>query len=316
MQFSQIPPDYAPLGAPLRYVFADTAPAHTFDLQVFDYGIGDVVGARRLFDTQAGQIDIAPILRNRLRFQPGTSATGFYDAADRYLIVDVEIEGVRSPVRNFLPRCSQVELPALLTTLPVKRVVVRGGCEELTLVTATACTAVVTAYAGGQSSTRSFTATQPGVVLFRLNTADFPDAERLSVRFDRFAQVSWEVVEARACGCRVAWRSEAGAIEHYDFPVVREERIDCRRSVVRDAGNGRIVAQTEADRVRTLLSAYETRDTLRALAGILHAPQVWVVEPDGGGYTSVEVASTSAGVRRHGSLCNLEVELRNPVSLP
>ncbi len=312
MQFTQTPPDYAPFGAPLRYAFSDTEPARTFDVQVYDYGVGDVIGARRMFESQGGQIDIAPFLRHRLRFQPAVAPTGFYDAPDRSLIVDVVADGVRSPIRTLLPRREAVEAPALLSSMPVKRLIARGECDELTLLTSQSCVASVSWFCNGETSSRNFTSTDSGLRLFRLNMNEFPDAERISVLFDRFVQVSWEVVESRPDGCRVAWRSDAGAVEHYDFPVVREERLETVDRMIRNVW-GEPAAETRAVRVLNLLSAYETVDTLRALAGMLHAPQVWIVDPENG-YQPVVVASNSAGIRRHGSLCNLEVELHCPVA--
>ena len=97
-----------------------------------------------------------------------------------------------------------------------------------------------------------------------------------------------------------------------DDTVVREERLETVDRMIRNVW-GEPAAETRAVRVLNLLSAYETVDTLRALAGMLHAPQVWIVDPENG-YQPVVVASNSAGIRRHGSLCNLEVELHCPVA--
>lgn len=310
MQFTLIPPDYAPLGQPLLYAFSGGEEPDTFDVHVYDYGVGEVVAARRLFDATGGKIDVAPLLRNRLRFQPAVSQTGFCDAADRCILADVRIGDVKSPVRTFLPTTQQLEVPALISDLPVKRCIVRGGCDEVTLVTAERCVASVTAYVGGEASVSSFVAERPGVVLFRLNPDDFPKAERVTVRFDQFAQVSWEILPERRAGCRVAWRSEAGAIEHYDFPVVVEERVEVVRDEVRlEAGEPRM--DDEAERRITLGSAYETVGMLRGLAGIIHAPQVWIV--DGGRYLPAEVRSDGVTLRRHGALCNLQVSLATPI---
>lgn len=313
MQFTQIPADYAPLGGPLVYRFADSTP-RTVDVSVYDYGIGDTVGARRLTEVASASFDAAPYLRRRPRFVPAVGATGFVDGADRAVTAALEVDGVRTPVRTFLSRTDPVTLPALLTVLPAQRLVTRGGCEELTLVTGTPCTAEVEVYgAEGGMRTERYAAPRSGLLLFRLRTDDFPEAEQLTVRFDRFAQVVYRFVRSSEEGCRVAWRSAAGSVEHYDFPVVGEERVETERTGTFD---GEVPRTTRVGAVRrlTLRSAYEPTAVLRALAGIATAPQVWVVER--GEYFAAEPLTDAVVLRSHGTLLNVELQLRLRMPLP
>lgn len=313
MQYTQIPPDYAPLGGPLVYAFSDVAP-RTFDVSVIDYGVEASVGARRFCDTSSGALDIAPFLRRRLSFRPAsgeTGGTGFVDAWDRTALAALEIDGIRTPARNFLPLRTAVAAPALLSSMPGYRFIAHGEREELTVLTDRPCTATVEAFRDGRTQTVSYTAPRAGLLLFRLDTAEFPQAELLTVRFDRFAQIVFELTPPRTAGCRVAWRSDSGSLEHYTFPVVKEERTDAERTHIRTEEGLRTGAML-AWRSRTLLSAYEPAGVLEALAEILSSPQVWTVA--GSVWTPTEVASDAAGIRRFGSLCNFELRIRTRTS--
>lgn len=308
MQFTQTPSDYAPLCGPLVYAFSDTAP-RTFDLTVVDLNLDASVGAKRFCDVSSGTFDAAPYLRRRVSFRPEPGPTGFVVPWDRTVPAVVETDGIRTPARNFLPRATAAAAPALLTTVPWQRLVVRGACEEFTLLTDTPVSATVEAFRGGETTATSYTAPRAGLVLFRLDTADFPDADILTVQFDRFSRVVCEITAPFEEGCRLAWRSSAGSLEHYTFPVVKEERVETQRTRLHtepDCAAGVV----RSWRLLTLLSAYEPAQMLAALAGILSSPQVWLVAE--GRYTPVEVLTDGAGIRRHGTLRNLELQIRMP----
>lgn len=310
MQFTQIPSDYSPLHTPLLYSFSDSTP-RTFDLALLDLNMEETVGAKRYIDTQSGAFDAAPYLRRRVSFHPQRGSTGFVDAWDRTVPAAVEIDGIRTPARNFLPCKTAAAAPALLTTVPWNRLIARGECEELTLLTDSPCTAAVDAFRNGETRTTSFTARHAGLILFRIDTADFPDADVLTLRFDRFSRIVYEITTPTTEGRRLAWRTLAGSLEHYTFPVVKEELLETERSGFL-APDGTRPGDVRTSHRYTLLSAYEPSRMLAALGEIPSSPQVWLVEE--GRYTPVEVMTASSAIRRHGSLCNLELQLRIPTA--
>ena len=67
-------------------------------------------------------------------------------------------------------------------------------------------------------------------------------------------------------------------------------------------------ATAETDRETVLVSAYEGRQVLEALAELTSAPEVWIA--DGDSYTPVDIASDEAVVQRHGTLSCLEIAVR------
>lgn len=103
--------------------------------------------------------------------------------------------------------------------MPSVRTISPGESDELTLLCDEACTITVTAQAGDSATAESYRTKSGGVLVFRLDTRDFPDAETLTVDAGKCGSVSYTVVPAVSGGRRLAWRSSAGSIEHYTFPI-------------------------------------------------------------------------------------------------
>lgn len=231
MTFTQIPQQYAPLGGELRYTVTAAA-AGTIDLRITDTGSADLIGARRFAGSASVSFDAAPCLRRAIRFSPVTGSTGFHVAEGRCIAAVVEAgmtpagetdpangEKAVSPERTFLPRRNIVAAPALLTAMPSVRTISPGESDELTLLCDEACTITVTAQAGDSATAESYRTKSGGVLVFRLDTRDFPDAETLTVDAGKCGSVSYTVVPTVSGGRRLAWRSSAGSIEHYTFPI-------------------------------------------------------------------------------------------------
>ncbi|MEG2613191.1 MAG: hypothetical protein RR971_06855, partial [Alistipes sp.] len=233
--------------------------------------------------------------------------TGFVSAAGRTVVSTIQIDSVRSPLRTFVPATHDVVPPALLTTLCGSRIIARGECDELTLCTAIPCVARVTAYKGALADTTVYTAPHAGFVLFRLDTTTFPGATVIRVQIDEVGSISYYLTEQTA-GCRLAWRSSAGSVEHYTFPVEKEANDEVKKVCILTRQGYRAVA-VSSERLTTLISAYEPQRVLASLEEILSSPAVWRV--DNGIYTPVDVVNDHSGVHRHGTLRNLEVQLRS-----
>ncbi len=342
MQFTQIPQQYAPLGGELRYAVGQAA-AGNIDIRIVeaaaeakavaladdtggvgtsgmagqtDGPVGDgspLLGAKRFAAVTAAGFDIAPYLRRRVQFVPATGGTGFRPATGRTVTAVVEaaatggaVEAV-SPVRTFRPGDGAAEAPCLLTSMPLSRLIPEGACDELTLLTDGPCTVTVTALAGDTATAESYHATEPGLHLFRLDLRDFPGAESLTVDAGACGTVTYSVIPARQEAVRLAWCSRAGSVEHYTFPVMQTAIV---RSIRQQAygTDGRTVATAETDCETVLVSAYEGRQVLEALAELTAAPEVWIAGGDV--YTPVDIATDEAVVQRHGTLSCLEIAVR------
>ena len=141
MTFTQIPPEYAPLGGELRYTVT-TPETATLDLRIADAGNGTLIGAKRFAGITSASFDAAPYLRRAVAFVPTTGSTGFHMADGRSVAAYIEAQtaqaagtapSVHSPLRTFLPCRTNVTAPALLTSMPLVRLISHGECDELTL---------------------------------------------------------------------------------------------------------------------------------------------------------------------------------------
>lgn len=212
-----------------------------------------------------------------------------------------------APLRTFVPGQTVPTLPALLTTMPRTRLIAAGESDELTFVTEGPCTVTVTAEAAGAATSKSYRVRAGGFSVFRLDTRDFPGAETLTADAGACGKVVYSVIPATAGACRLAWRSSAGSIEHYTFPIEKSVRIEAAKTQAYGP-EGYVTATVTAQRRRVFVSAYETREVMEALAETVSSPDVWLVEE--GAYTPVDVTTDTVVVHRHGAVNCLEIEIR------
>lgn len=305
MEIKQLPENYASLRGELIYVLSDTAP-RTFEATVIDADSDEPLGAKRFVDTPEARFDAAPYLRRRLSFLPATGPTGFLPAGGRTVQAVIEVGGVRSPLRTFVPAPEAIVPSRHLTTWEGTRTLAADECDELTFCTAAPCVLRLTAFTDGTPRLTVYSAPKAGYAVFRLRAADFAGAGRLRIEVPEVAQFDYTL--DGPAGCRIAWRSSQGSIEHYTFPVVKEatDEVHQEGTVARDGYRPALVRST---RTLTLLSAYEPLRVRRALAEIVCSPSVWHVE--NGVYLPVEAVAAASGFRRRGSLENLELQIRH-----
>ena len=119
--------------------------------------------------------------------------------------------------------------------------------------------------------------------------------------------VVYSVTPAVQGQVRLAWRSSAGSVEHYTFPIVRTTTVRTERREA-EGPQGRVVAAAETDREIVLVSAYETRSMLEPLAELTATAAAWIVTEKR--YIPVDIATEEAVVQRRGTLSCLEIAIR------
>lgn len=307
MQFTQIPSDYAPLDGGVVYAF-EAAQSGTHNFRIIDVMSGDELGVKRFYATAKGRFDATPYLRDRIRFIPAAGSTGFAGADGRSVTIRVETEGAATPARTFLPGRTAGRSLEIRTSLPRIRLLGRGECEEITLLGDEPCTATILVRNGDAVESVTYRDTAGGLRLFRLDTADFPQAETITLRFGEAGEVEYRIVERPREAHRLAWAGQAGSIEHYTFPI--EQLCEVRVAKERICGReGPATVRCEREVRTTLVSAFETPEMAEALTDILSAPAVWQAE-DNGSYTPVDVLSDRVAFRRHGAFSCLEITIR------
>ena len=311
MQFIRIPNSYVPLGGPLTYEVHESDVAD-IEIRITDTTRTRLYGAKRFHAARAAEFDIAPYLRRALRFTPISGSTGVYDGEGRTLTAIVEASSsvsslvLTAPRRTFLPSADELPAPCLLTSMPLVRLIPDGAADELTLMTQAPQQITLTIEYGPNTATETHVIPSDGLHLFRLNTADFPNADKITVDAGRCGKVVYAVVKPVHEAVRLAWRSRSGSIEHYSFPIETTATVEAAKCPA--YGRDGYVSAATFECRRTLRSALETREVLEALAELLYTPEVWWVE--GSGYTPVDVVSNRAAVHNYGTMSSLEITFR------
>ena len=283
MTFTQIPPEYAPLSGELRYTVT-TQETATLDLRIADAGNGTLIGAKRFAGVTSASFDAAPYLRRTVAFVPTTGSTGFRMADGRTVTAYIEAQAaqatgtaptVHSPLRTFLPCRTNVTAFALLTSMPLVRLISHGESDELTLFSDEAVTVTVTAQSGTTTTAESYRTATGGLHVFRLDTRDFPEAETLTVDAGACGSVAYTVISAPTGARRLAWRSSAGGItlhlpgrkvgvrRNNQATGIRSRRASGRPNPCRTADGTRVGLRTPGDPRR----AFRSPLLARRLAG-------------------------------------------------
>lgn len=325
LAFTQTPPRYAPLGQRAGYT-VKSSPATTFDIRLINSLTGEPIAVRRYVETTEATFDAAPCVRRTIRYAPQNGKTGFTLTPERTCTVSAiaqpvttttedTTDRVSSPDRVFYAACDETTAPALLTTMPLARLLAPGEQDELTLLATDPPKATLTAYypATGDIEGCNFTTQSTGLVTFRVDPSEFPGAERIEVEAEGCGTVVYTIIPPLPAGRRIAWRSRSGSVEHYTFPIEETMTVIAEKSRIYGI-EGHTAATTAAETRFRLRSAFEGHEVLEALTEILLSPDVWQVDRDG--YTPIDVTSDRAVIHRHGALGCLEIEIRNKRKTP
>ncbi len=304
MQFTKLPTQYSPVAEGQIYRL-DAGSVSTFDVQLLDC-FNNLLAAKRFAGVRTAEFDVYPYLYRLLKFEPAVEPTGFYFIADRMVQLRIWAGGTMCNERIFFPGTTIHEEPEVKTTMPLSRIIARGEPDELTIFSSSACMPELAIYnEDGSRRTEWYDFDEQGMVIFKIDTSQYPDAERLVLKTDDWA-VEYTVVPKIAGSRRLAWRSSAGSIEHYTFPAVKSEALEADKT--RAYGSEGVVTTAVKSRRRTTLcSAFERQEVIDALAEIVCSPEVW--ELSDGVYMPVDVTTTSAVIRRNGAMSTLEVEI-------
>ena len=289
----------------------ETDRKETLNVKVTDAETNALLGTKRYAEVTEATVDAAPIVNRHLHFAPETGPTGFLPAKDRRREVKVKVETADATATSgtCVYHAGEKALTAsgLLTTMPLQRLIAPGECDEVTMLTIDTPWMTVRATGPGGTKERNYSTRNTVVQVFRLNTADFPGAERITLTTGEGQTVEYTVIASPKGARRIAWRSRAGSLEHYTFPTEVCATVEASKTRICGPDGYSTTASTEKRRTR-LRSAYETRAAAEALAEIVASPQVWRVA--GGRYEPVDVVTDTAVLQRQGVLNMLEIEIR------
>lgn len=311
MKFISIPENYASLEGGLVYDIDLEGLRDTVEVSIINSGTEEVAATLRFAQTALISLDIAPYVRRMFDPQPAAGLSGCIADAGRVAEVTVAVDGVRSPSRRYTPMLFD-RLPRLLTTLPGRRTLAAGECDEVAFYAPAGghIHLDIERPAGIERTTIDLPA-EDKISLFILSADSLPDdavaADLIFESGGRTESISYDRAVRPAGAVRLAWVAASGAIESYTFPSHRRTLTVTRDAFCSRTGHRTVSRGNETRRL--LLSDYEPQALIEALEEILSARRVWCME--GGCATETEVLTAETLRRFDGPLNTLTLEIRN-----
>ena len=323
------PANLSPFDRPAIFKIASDTPAadagRYIEALLEDSDSGTILAARRirLSSTATAQFDAAPILRRSVTFRPAGGATGLIAADEcrfrvRLAVRWLSSEGgaptaaAQSAAVTLISTAPKSNLLTLITSMPAQRTICYGESDTLTLYAPAGFTATIEALSPSSGSRRFDYkwSGSAGLVTLRLRTTDFdPAVERIMVLLNGGTVVEYTVEPACSEGMRIAWRTTAGTLEHYTFPVVARRTLAAGSRTIRLAdGTCTVAGRSHTEAV--VRSSYESRAVVGALAEIAESPQVWTVDGETGEYIETDVLTSEIVTHLFGEPSNVELTVR------
>lgn len=313
MKFTSQPENLSPVDAGLIYSFdAETERPRDVEVSVIEYDSDETVGRQMLCGVTSGSFDIAPYVRRFIDPRPTAErGTMLTEAPCRQFVV--EIDGVRSDVLTLSDNRVGVVADSWLSTMTEHRRIGYGERDEIRLFCRQGEELETTVVADNGMTMNSQAEFDSGAAVLRIDTCDFPEESRtLEVRIVSrgryFRCIYYSIVRRCPDSLRLAWISSVGTVERYTFPIVRSIVRNTVRRTAADADGFRRTVGSESEQCMRVVSDYERRGIVAALAEIADSPRVWI---DGALVCSeVEVLTTASTLYEYGRPCCIDIDLR------
>ena len=311
------PSELSPFDRPAEFVITSTTPATDagtiIDAVLTDADSGTVLATRRIHldNNGSARFDAAPVLRRSFVLRPAAGASGLAVAEDCRFRVVLSVGAVRSKAVTLLSTEPDINALTLISGMSAKRTIRYGESDRLIFYSQSDFTVSIEVQTPSGTKHYSYNwKGDAGLVALRLRTTDFdPAAQRITVMANRTTAAEYTVEPSTADSVRLAWRSTAGVVEHYTFPiVVRRTLVSGRRTVRLADGTCTVAGSEHVEAV--LRSAYENAATVATIAEAAISPQVWVVDGDTGEYISVDVLTQQVATHSFGEPSNVELTVR------
>ncbi len=313
MKFTDQPESLSPVEAGLVYSFdAETERPRDVEVSVIDYDSDYTVSRLSLCGVTSGSFDIAPVVR-RFIYPLPTAARGTLLTEAHCCRFIVEIDGVRSDVLTLADNRVEVVRGSWLSTMTEHRRIGYGERDEIRIFCRRGEELEVTVVADNGATVVRRTNTDSGAVLLCLDTCDFPEESRtLEVRIAcggvQTRSVYYSVARRYPGDLRLAWVSSVGTVERYTFPIVRSIERNTVRTAVAEADGFRRTVGCESEQCVRVVSDYERRGIIAALAEIAMSPNVWIEYLQT--HTEVEVLTTASTLYEYGRPCCIDIDMR------
>ncbi len=299
--FINTPNNFASMWGELNFEYSCTDDTDIV-IEIINDVSGDVIAVKKFYSSSSAKINVTPILFNLMLPQPVRAAsTSMLLPSSGFPRIRAEVDAEQCSGIYFTYATTDIEAPAMLTTLPTDRLLYSDECDQIAIVAPAATTVTYSLYgmAKGSSSeviiSSSFSSSNGGARNLYLNADEYCqiyDSLRVEFYVDDavIGSVSYTLSSELSSGYRLAWISSRGSIEHYTFPFVCDE-----------------THQSDGATAKTLRSAYGTAAEVEALSEIISSQKVWRVVGDD--YQEVSVLTTEQVIRQDGvlSIANIKI---------
>ena len=294
MKLTKIANDFAPRNKALYFgITTELEEPCDIEVEVVDADFDSTIARQLLREITSVKVNIAPYTKPFTEYVPSLHPETSIEEAPTASYT-IRVEGIEAePIRLSVNSQEQMA-PSLVSTMPLKRTIAYGERDELLLIAHTNdnLAIVIKSDTGEELSLHHTTST--GAAILSLSTEDFDNDIRslyveISCNEHSVSLLHYNVVSAHKSDVRLAWISSRGSIERYTFPVTANRQRKAEKQTIRTR-DGVGVVSSSTERRQTLVSRFEPRDTIDALADIISATRVWIEEK--GGFREVEVCSS------------------------
>ncbi len=301
--FTSTPEHYGSLYQSQNFEFTGTfIEDQTYEIK--EVNTGDILGVKKFYQTDAASVNVAPIVRPFAIPTPSSLATQFV-TDDRFGAINVVVaktgsvdtEEYESDSCVFALSHSDEDEVGLVSSLPTTRSISMGEsefvlirCEPLSTIKVIVRQYEYDAEGDGSSSAsavveysieddgRGFVVFSTAAELLGNMATNESTMERYALSINtltllnpgsampnygtvEIANLEYLIIDPPNNPMRLAWISNRGSLEHYTMPYIASEMM-----------------QRSGERIFTLQSALETYEMREALAEVVSAEAVWVVE--------------------------------------
>ncbi|MFR9580013.1 MAG: hypothetical protein SNH80_04875 [Rikenellaceae bacterium] len=262
------------------------------------------MAVKKFYNTTTATLNAAPLVRYYTQPLLSDFSEDIYLPQQSCAKVVVSCGEQQSDERFYTTASMKCEYPMLMSSMAIRRAISRGEVDTLLwrVTPNTEAEVVLNCcdFAGEETQwSTSIMSDERGVVEFCFNCDNLAsDTNMVQVHLKcegRVIETLIYVIIPKGYGaCRLAWISSYGAIEHYTFAKTSQKS-----------------HTSDGSTIKSIISAYESRDMVEAIAEIISSPAVWV--HDVGGYKRVNVLTDELVTYRDGIMTLVELKIEEYV---
>lgn len=325
MDFTNIPEQFSGSGKAALYRIEGLPHDAVTHVQIIDSDTSEILGVKRFSKRPSVEVNISPYLRSRLAPEPLPGGEcSFRMASGRSVAAIVKVGSAVSTERIFTAGVGDVDEYGLQTLMAGPRFISRGEYDEISFVSpGGAADFTVSMIMDDEHcvmrSDEYILDRGPATLVVDVDRLrefaagygfDFDKCRGLRVCISAagrdIAEIPYEIVAGAEGSARVCWLNDLGGIDYFTFrfPQTEEAVAHTSKALGRQAYRS---GGLRRERLLSVASEYLPYNSMKALAGLISSPKVWLLRS--AGFVPVDILTDSVAVRSD-SLCGMKLTLR------